>query len=787
MSTFNDFLKTALNEPQRQAVTTKNQAILVVAGAGSGKTRIITARIAHLILNEAVLPSSIVALTFTNKAAGEMRERISSFLQDTQRLPYVGTFHSYCLLLLRTNPHLTEHQTFSILDSDDQESLLKRIIKQYNLEKRITASAMIHQISQLKNKLLQEDDVFIQPLFKDIYVAYEEEKRRSNCFDFDDLILKMLHIFKTNREFVARFQHKVRHLLVDEYQDTNLVQHELLKCMGLMPELDDAPQTIALDSICAVGDEDQSIYSWRGAAVTNMLKFKDDFAPVELVKIEQNYRSAQPILKAANAVIEHNAVRTPKNLWSDKKAINRILCITAQSEYQEADSVTAVLEQIPKTIKRNNIAILYRTHFQSRSVEEALMQRSIPYKIIGGIRFYERKEIKDLLAYLRLIANPFERTSFFRIINTPNRGLGQKFELDAQEFWTRNPMLNFTQMLQQFTTSPEAALGAVRRQAVQDFLELFEGLTSTHKTSYLLSEILKRTEYQNFLRTSLESHESETKLENIRELTHSIKYFEQKETTTNEPPTLETFLHEIALMQEKLTSEEGLENCVQMMTLHAVKGLEFDVVIIVGLEEGLLPSTRSLHSTTALEEERRLFYVGITRAREYLVILHAESRTTYGQVADQLSSRFLSEIPENLMTPIKAKYQHPSQTRSMLQNFFGGTMQTNSVMTFGTATQSSSFQKPTSYNAKAAPFKNKTLPQARPFSIPKKPGASDNTLRSQPESISCIWKKNAAISHNTFGVGIVKSVEKKEDDQFYVTAIFACGEKKVLSTFLKPL
>lgn len=798
MSSFNDFLTTALNPPQQQAVTTKKQAILVIAGAGSGKTRIITARIAHLILNEQVPATAIVALTFTNKAAGEMRERISSFLEEKKTLPYVGTFHSYCLLLLRSNPHLTDHTVFSILDGEDQEALLKRIIKQYGLEKRVTASAISHQISQMKNRLLDEEDIFIQPIFKDVYVAYEEEKRRSNSFDFDDLILTMLNIFKTNKEFVVRFQQKVRHILVDEYQDTNSVQHELLKRMGLTPELDDEPQRVAVDSICAVGDEDQSIYSWRGAAVTNMLKFKDDFAPVDLIKIEQNYRSAQPILKAANALIEYNTVRTPKNLWSEKKATNRILCVSAQSEYQEADTVTQLIEQIPATTKRNNIAILYRTHFQSRSIEEALMQKSIPYKIIGGIRFYERKEIKDLLAYLKLIANPFDRAAFFRIINTPNRGLGQKFELDAQVFWTKNPMLNFIQMLQQFAKDISSALGPVRKQAVDDFLDLFEGLTLERPTSYLLNEILQRTQYQNFLKTSLDAHEAETKVENIRELVHSIKYFEQKDTTSGEKPTLETFLHEIALMQEKIASEDGDENCVQMMTLHAVKGLEFDVVIIIGLEEGLLPSTRSLHSTTALEEERRLFYVGITRAREYLMILHAETRNTYGQINDQLASRFLSELPENLIYHIKAKYQHASQTRMLIKTFLGNNItEMSSVITFGSATQTKPFTTPkptysssSSYQSK--PTTNKTTSSkpsyiGKTFSMPQKKTITlPSQLKNFADIANTIWKKNSAISHNTFGIGIIKSAEKK-DDQWFVTAIFSCGEKKVLSTFLTPL
>ena len=435
MNNFNDFIKNNLNTHQQKAVKKKSGAILVTAGAGSGKTRVITSRIANLILNQKQDPKSIIALTFTNKAAGEMRERINNFLQEKHVSPFVGTFHSYCLLLLRKNSDLLPFQNFSILDADDQKSLIKKILKQHGLEKEFSPAQIQYQISKLKNKLgaNTENEIYLPKIIKEIYTAYETEKTMAHSLDFDDLLLQILRIFSEDEKFKKKHQETIKHILVDEYQDTNSVQHELLKQMALNKN------KFVIKTLCAVGDEDQSIYSWRGAQVENILNFQHDFKPVTKIKIEQNYRSVQPILNIANKVIAHNKMRNPKNLWSEKKAKNRIMCLNCKSNYQEADVIACFLENQSSQKNLNDIAILYRTHFQSRFLEESLIQSNIPYKIIGGIRFYERKEIKDIIAYLKLIANPFDRTSFFRIINIPTRGLGQKFEDLIYTKWNQNP------------------------------------------------------------------------------------------------------------------------------------------------------------------------------------------------------------------------------------------------------------------------------------------------------------------------------------------------------------
>jgi DNA helicase II / ATP-dependent DNA helicase PcrA len=748
---FNQFLKKELNQPQLKAVTHKQGPVIVISGAGSGKTRVITARIANLILNENANPNSIIALTFTNKAAGEMKHRLIKFLGTKHNLPFVGTFHSYCLLLLRSHPTLLPHPEFTILDADDQKSLIKKIIKKNGLEKQLSAADVGYQISNLKNKLLTPFDSegsFTQPIIKEIYLAYETEKNATHNLDFDDLILQFLKIIKEKKDFRQKFQAKIKHILVDEYQDTNMVQHELLRCMSL-----DTEQKLVSKSICAVGDEDQSIYSWRGAMATNMLQFQKDFAPVTIIKIEQNYRSVQPILEAANYVITHNKVRTPKELWSQKNAKNRILSINCRSGQQEADAIATFISSYPKDQKLSNVAILYRTHFQSRNIEEALIRNSIPYQIVGGIRFYERKEIKDLLAYLRLIVNPFDWVSLFRVINCPQRGLGTKFEELLYEQWNKNPLLNFKQLLDYMLLSPKIKLTGTKAKSVQEFLDIFTNLEKDQNASELINHILEQTAYLKYLQKAYDPKEAESKIENVKELEQSIynfenKVFNEKTPDTNEL-TLETFLHEIALMQEKIKDNKNKENEVQCMTLHAAKGLEFDTVIITGLEEGMLPSNRSLNTSKALEEERRLFYVGMTRAKERLILFKAYYRNSFGQILDQVTSRFLTEIPEKLLKSLDVSEMYSSQVESYFNKWLGNK---SSVLTF------------------------------QDFAKNLKP-----KLKAKTNKPTTNWKKNQPVIHKKFGTGIIKKIEKKDEAQFYITALFKCGEKKILSNFLQRL
>jgi DNA helicase II / ATP-dependent DNA helicase PcrA len=765
---FNQFLEKELNNSQLQAVTNKQGPLIVIAGAGSGKTRVITARMANLILNENVEPNQIVALTFTNKAANEMKERLILFLENKKDLPFVGTFHSYCLLLLRSNPTLIEYPKFTILDGDDQKSLIKKIIKRFGLEKQFSTAEALYQISNLKNKLNIDFEEFTTPIIKEIYLEYESEKRKSHTFDFDDLILTVLNIFRNNKEFREQFQKKIRHVLVDEYQDTNMVQHELLRFISL-----DQNKKFNLNSLCAVGDEDQSIYSWRGAMATNMQKFQKDFKPVNLVKIEQNYRTVQPILQAANEVIQNNKKRTHKELWSQKKASGRILSVSCRSGKQEANSIATLIKNLEDQTNLNDIAILYRTHYQSRNIEEALLNNSMPYKIIGGIRFYERKEIKDLLAYLRLIVNPYDRVSFLRIVNGPPRGLGSKFEELIMEQWNINPLFDFKQLLKHLTTEARQDLTPNKIISLQKFLALYKKLENYKKPSDQIEEILEEIEYVKYLQKNHDQREAETKIDNVKEFVQSIYNFEKENKEEN---LLEEFLHQITLMQEKNDAEENKENQVQCMTLHAVKGLEFDTVIIAGLEEGLLPSSRSLNTNKELEEERRLFYVGMTRAKERLVLFHANYRSTYGQISDQVISRFLTEIPDKLLKGINISENNLTQINLAFKNWLG--IKGSSVLTFHDF--ANNLAKDMEFTA-AEKLNTKKVTRRKIKNYYTKTTKTIRPSKSSP------WNKNQPVQHPKFGIGIIKNVEKKDSENYYLTISFKSGEKKILSSFLKKI
>lgn len=803
-NTFNEFLNKNLNEPQKMAVQSQDPATLVIAGAGSGKTRVITARIANLILNEDADPSSIVALTFTNKAAGEMKERIASFLGTAKRLPFVGTFHSYCLLLLRRNASLLPFPEFSIIDSDDQVEMIRKIITKNALTKFVTASQACYQLSTHKNNLLtkQAEDL-VPPFIRDIYREYEIEKAAAHCFDFDDLLIQGLNLFSKHADFRNIFQKRVRHLLVDEYQDTSVVQHQLLQYMAL-----DAENKFAIKSLCAVGDEDQSIYSWRGATVANMLSFQRDFSPVSVIKIEQNYRSVQPILDAANHLIDNNRLRNPKNLWSEKEAKNRILIGHCRSGEQEASAIARFIQSVAadKKKKLSDIAILYRTHFQSRQIEEALIYHSIPYKIIGGLQFYERKEIKDLLAYMRIISNPFDKISLFRAINCPARGLGPKFEQDVMDAWAENPFLDFKQILKLLKESQPMG----KQVSIGDFLRVFDGLNNSMLPDKVIEKILKETDYLGYLRQNYDPREAEAKIENVKEFLVSAQLFEKKvasslemsmSQTSYSPPddpfgdfsvptgaTLENYLYDIALLQEKLAQNENSDK-VQMMTLHAAKGLEFEAVIISGLDEGLLPGSKSLNTSEALEEERRLFYVGITRAQEHLLLFTTSYRNSYGQIVEQVASRFLSEIPSKLVYKVDFEKMLGMQITQALESWFVGRAMPSSVMTFSKP-EKSAYAKP-SYPTQKSSFSgsrhsatSSKLSSNSPVS--NKISDLNKTNNSDSEIQMGGWRSGLMVTHKKFGPGVIVKVEKNTED-FYLTVAFKCGQKKLLASYVSKV
>jgi DNA helicase-2/ATP-dependent DNA helicase PcrA len=757
----NQFLEQELNAAQRAAVEQSSGSLLVIAGAGSGKTRVITARIAHLILNEGVEPAAIVALTFTNKAATEMLERVSHFLGPDSRKPFVGTFHGYCLRILKENIALLNKTSFSILDSDDQHKIISTIIARNNLNKKTTVQQLLHYISAFKNQLLTPDKAGSSmsniQWVKEAYTAYEAEKKASNCYDFDDLLFETLALFKKHSAFKQLMHNRVRHILVDEYQDTNTVQHELLKHMAKHNK------QCAIDSICAVGDEDQSIYSWRGATVANMITFKDDFAPTTVVKLEQNYRSVQPILEVANKVIKHNKYRNPKNLWSDRAGSDRIRSIVCLSDYQESETIALCIRLATKTHKRSDIAILYRTHFQSRSLEEGLLKNSIPYKIVGGTQFYERKEIKDLLAYLRLIVNPFDRPAFFRVINCPARSLGTAFEELVHTLWKAEPFLTFPDLARKLIDN--GSVTGVKKTSLLAFLATFEGLTPQTSPSQALDTIIKRIDYFGYLKKSCEEQEAHERSDNVKELISAVHHLES--TTT----TVELFLHDVALMQEKKKADDESSDPVLLMTLHAAKGLEFKTVIIAGLEEGLLPSSRSINEVEKLEEERRLLYVGITRARERLLLTRCRYRYTYGKMTDQVPSRFVQEMPSNLL--ITQDVSHVTQQQ--LSTWFSQWLN-----------PAASAPTPLPMTAK------KPVTQQKKAIIPARTGTAaprQSVRTAQPKPIAqsmptSSWKKNQPVKHPTFGVGIVQTAQKRGSTTF-VEVKFKGGLKKIAEKFLE--
>jgi len=743
---FDQFIQNSLNPEQKKSVTAKNGVFLVIAGAGSGKTRVITARIANLILNQDAAPGSIIALTFTNKAGHEMKERVQQFLPDGYHTPFVGTFHSYCLKLLKKHNDLLEKPFVAILDEDDKQKLLSDIIKRAGLNKRTTAKKVAYSISRIKNGMVgssaQESSEyqFSMPFVKDVFAAYEREKTACKCFDFDDLLVNTVTLFEKNKTFKQNFQKQIKHILVDEYQDTNVVQHALLKHMCL-----DSKKKFRSQSLCIVGDEDQSIYSWRGATVANIIHFKQDFPNTKIIKIEQNYRSVQPILEVANHVIKQNVNRNPKKLWTNKKAQDRIRVLTSMSEYQEGDLVASFLKTATEKQKLSSIAILYRAHYQSRAIEEALIRNTIAYKIIGGIQFYERKEIKDLIAYLRLSINPFDRASFFRVINCPTRGLGKKFEELFYERWHIESLFNFTDVAKDILHDKQ--LTQTKDASLTTFLTVFSGIDEKTKPSKALEHIIVATAYMTYIKNSYEQQEAQARIDNVKELLRSVKYLEEQGTET-----IGQFLDEVALMQSNTASEQEQEkDSVLLMTLHAAKGLEFDTIIIVGMEDGLLPSSRSFVDSDAIEEERRLFYVGITRAQERLLLTHSKYRYSYGQMSTQPPSRFLAELPTTQFTHHDCSKHKTYQMHNLFSQWLGIHSETpkKEVFTFGTAKKTEkTFKKPPS----------------------KSPGF--------------IWKKNQPVLHKKFGVGIIQKVEKKTAYTVYLTVKFKSSVKKLDAKFL---
>lgn len=649
-------LLTGLNKEQQQAVQHTEGPLLILAGAGSGKTKVLTVRIAHL-LAQGVNPYEILAITFTNKAAKEMKSRVEGLVGDVANRIWLSTFHSFCAKFLRfeIDSFLGYNSNFTIYDTSDSQAVIKAALKALNLDdKYYPVGAMIAAISDAKNKLLFASDFrkqardFYQQKVADVYEYYERELRKNNALDFDDLLLVAVKLLQSNAAFLDKYSHRFRYVMIDEYQDTNHAQYLLAKLLASHWK-----------NIAVVGDADQSIYAWRGADIQNILDFEKDYPNCTSIKLEQNYRSTKIILDAANAVIDNNEGRPEKNLWTDKTEGTKIQHFTAQSEHEEAAFIgdTIAKKHDIHDVPYGDMAILYRTNAQSRVLEEALIKRALPYTMVGGTKFYDRKEIKDVLAYLRVLYNPFDDLSLLRIINVPKRSIGATTVAKLQDYAREKGTSLFMTLTQLHLID---SIKGKTKEKLEEFGILIFTLVSEMEDKTvldILESILDRTGYLAQLEESTDPQD-QARAENIGELLSVAKDFQD----TNPSGTVEDFLEQVALVND-VDSFEQEEAKVTLMTLHAAKGLEFPIVFLCGLEEGLFPHSRTLMNPEEIEEERRLAYVGITRAEKELYISNATTRTVFGRTSNYLPSRFIDEIPEELVDGLRAKRKVPDDIK----------------------------------------------------------------------------------------------------------------------------
>ncbi|MFI9613061.1 DNA helicase PcrA [Streptomyces sp. NPDC052023] len=652
-----------LNDNQRAAVVHSGSPLLIVAGAGSGKTRVLTHRIAHLLAERGVHPGQILAITFTNKAAGEMKERVEQLVGPRANAMWVMTFHSACVRILRReSKKLGFTSSFSIYDAADSKRLMSLVCRDLDLDpKRFPPKSFSAKISNLKNELIDEEDFAAQATdgfektLAQAYALYQSRLREANALDFDDLIMTTVNLLRAFPDVAEHYRRRFRHVLVDEYQDTNHAQYALVRELVGTGEraaenVDVPPAEGDLEpaELCVVGDADQSIYAFRGATIRNILQFEEDYPDATTILLEQNYRSTQTILSAANAVIERNESRRPKNLWTNAGTGARITGYVADTEHDEAQFVADEIDRLTDAgdAKAGDVAVFYRTNAQSRVFEEIFIRVGLPYKVVGGVRFYERKEVRDVLAYLRVLANPEDSVPLRRILNVPKRGIGDRAEamIDAL---SQREKISFPQALKRV----DEAYGMAARStnAVKRFNTLMEDLRTIVESgagpATILEAVLERTGYLAELQASTDPQD-ETRIENLQELAAVALEFEQ-ERAEGEAGTLADFLEQVALVadSDQIPDEEDGDGVITLMTLHTAKGLEFPVVFLTGMEDGVFPHMRALGQTKELEEERRLAYVGITRARERLYLTRSVMRSAWGQPQYNPPSRFLEEIP----------------------------------------------------------------------------------------------------------------------------------------------
>jgi len=650
-----------LNPQQRAAVTHVGAPLLIVAGAGSGKTRVLAHRIAYLLAARDVRPGQILAITFTNKAAGEMRDRVASLVGARSRAMWVSTFHSACVRILRREAsHVGLKSTFSIYDAADSQRLMSMVMRDLDLDpKRYRPRAFSAQVSNLKNELIDEETYSAglaeathqERMVADAYRMYQSRLRQANAMDFDDLIMMTVNILQAFPDVAEYYHRRFRHVMVDEYQDTNTAQYQLVR--ELVGHAGSTPQAVPPAELAVVGDADQSIYAFRGATIRNIVEFEQDYPDARTILLEQNYRSTQTILRAANSVIAKNPDRRPKNLWTDSGDGAKIVGYVADSEHDEAAFIARQIDSLGDDhgVKPKDVAVFYRTNAQSRAVEEVFVRVGLPYKVVGGTRFYERREVKDALAYLRVISNPTDTVNLRRILNVPKRGIGDRAEACIAALAERE-RVPFVAALGRPHDAPGIATRSVA--AITAFTSLLEALRTVHEggsgVGGLLEAVVEQTGYLSDLRAS-QDPQDETRAENLAELVAVGREFDESEPEGS----LEDFLERVSLVADADEIPDGSDaeaqdnGVVTLMTLHTAKGLEFPVVFVTGMEDGTFPHMRALGDNKELEEERRLAYVGITRARERLHLSRAIVRSGWGSPQYNPASRFLDDIPADLI------------------------------------------------------------------------------------------------------------------------------------------
>ena len=645
----------SLNPQQREAVCHGEGPSMVVAGAGSGKTRVITCRISHLIREIGVDPESILAITFTNKAAGEMKERIRNILNQREGSPWVSTFHSFCLRMLRK--HITElgfSSDFAVYDAQDQLLLVKQCMKAMQISTdAFPAKSLLNHISGFKNDFVLPDQIDLDSMSygnqmkaAELYPIYQAALKSNNALDFDDLLVCTAKLFQQVSSLREHYDKKFQYILVDEFQDTNAVQYELVRLLSR-----------DVNNVCVVGDDDQSIYRWRGANIENILKFEKDYPGTTVIKLEENYRSTQNILSAAGNVVRENLNRNEKTLWTQNEKGDPVVCHKAEDETSEAAFVCDRIQNLcqEEGYSFNEIAILYRTNAQSRVIEDILRRAEIPYQVIGGLRFYERKEIKDVLAYLRVLINPDDSVSLKRIVNVPARGIG-KTSLEKVEAYCRGKALTLFEGLRQ--AGQGGLIGAAATKKIANFISIMDRLDSIYRQSNpleLLTEVIDRSGYATMLKNE-DTRESKGRMENLNELYSAVE-----QLVENENGSLREFLDSTALVAD-LDNLDDTRGILPLMTLHTCKGLEFSAVFVVGMENGLLPHASSMSDSAEYEEERRLCYVGFTRAKKRLFVSHARRRRIYGNTFNYPPSEFLNSIPDEVMVRESGFQEYQTET-----------------------------------------------------------------------------------------------------------------------------